>query len=194
MKTNNSSQRTKNVITTAGVFLAAALVIVLSIVFALNASTTIESVEPVNTVSKPVVEKYSIPVENYTLGKAASIDKLVYMPSLNMWKTHNGVDFAAAEGSKVNAAYSGKVTAVETSALDGTTVTVSQSDGLTAIYKSLSSSSVKVGDKVANGAQIGVVGTMISETEAGAHLHFELKKDGKFVDPLDYIDVEGAAK
>ncbi len=194
MKSYNSNQKRKNVITTVAVFAAAVLVIVLSIVFALSARPQSTSAEPVNTASKPVVEKYSAPVENYTLGKAASIDKLVYMPSLNMWKTHNGVDFAAAEGSKVTAAYSGKVTAVETSALDGTTVTVSQGDGLTAVYKSLSSASVKVGDKVSNGATIGVVGTMISETEAGTHLHFELKKDGKFVDPLDYIDVEGAAK
>ncbi|MFR6641535.1 MAG: hypothetical protein ACLUSP_09615 [Christensenellales bacterium] len=39
---------------------------------------------------------YSLPVADGTL-RAASIDSLTYMPSLNMWKTHNGVDFAASE-------------------------------------------------------------------------------------------------
>ena len=138
-------------------------------------------------VSKPT-EEFSLPSSEYTVLKDASIDKLVYMPSLNMWKTHNGIDIAMAKDSAVKSVYSGKVKKVEQSTLEGVVVTVELSNGMVAVYKSLSSASVKEGDKVANGATIGIVGTMLSENDAGTHLHLELKKDGNYVNPTDYID------
>lgn len=198
MKTYNSSSsmRKKNVITVVAVLSLSALVIGLSIFFAVSSSKNEQSNTPtvdVIDVVKPV-EAYSVPVSSYTIVKEASIDKLVYMPSLNMWKTHNGVDFAVSEGSQVGAVFSGTVKSVEQSTLEGVTVTVEQANGMTAIYKSLSESAVKVGDKVENGSLIGLAGTMLSENDIGVHLHLELKKDGKYVNPLEYIDVSGSVK
>lgn len=198
MKTYNSSSSTtkKNVITIVTVLSLSALVIGLSIFFAVTSSKN----EQINTptgevvdVVKPI-ETYSVPVNSYTIAKEASIDKLVYMSSLNMWKTHNGVDFAVSEGATVSAVFSGTVKSVEQSTLEGVTVTVEQANGMTAIYKSLSDSAVKVGDKVENGSLIGSAGTMLSENDMGVHLHLELKKDGKYVNPLEYIDVSGSVK
>lgn len=198
MKTYNSSSsmRKKNVVTVVAVLSLSALVIGLSIFFAVSSSKNEQSNTPtvdVIDVVKPV-EAYSVPVSSYTIVKEASIDKLVYMPSLNMWKTHNGVDFAVSEASQVGAVFSGTVKSVEQSTLEGVTVTVEQANGMTAIYKSLSESAVKVGDKVENGSLIGLAGTMLSENDIGVHLHLELKKDGKYVNPLEYIDVSGSVK
>ncbi len=178
----------------ASVAVAALVIVGLSVFFAVMANrNSIKADAPVVDVAKPV-EQYSIPVADYTVAASPSIDKLVYMSSLNLWKTHNGVDLAAKEGSAVTAAYSGKVSKVEQSTLDGIVVTIVQNDGLTAIYRSLSSASVKEGDLVANGDTVGVVGTMLSESDLGTHLHFELKKDGKYVDPLSYLDMTGTDK
>ena len=56
--------------------------------------------------------KFGLPVENGTVIREAALDTLVYMPPLNMWKSHNGVDFAAAENAPVLAVADGKVVSV----------------------------------------------------------------------------------
>ena len=66
-------------------------------------------------------------------------------------------------------------------------VTIEQSDGLTAIYKSLSADTlVEEGDAVTTGTPIGYVSdSMTSEQNDGAHLHLEMKDaDGGYVDPM----------
>lgn len=186
MKRYKSVNR-KNIISLVAVLAFSIAVIGLTVGFATNANTSKSADAPVLEVSKPT-EEFSLPSSEYTVLKDASIDKLVYMPSLNMWKTHNGIDIAMAKDSEVKSVYSGKVKKVEQSTLEGVVVTVELSNGMVAVYKSLSSASVKEGDKVANGATIGIVGTMLSENDAGTHLHLELKKDGNYVNPTDYID------
>jgi murein DD-endopeptidase MepM/ murein hydrolase activator NlpD len=42
---------------------------------------------------------------------------------------------------------------------------------------------------VDNGAVIGTAGTMLSESDIGVHLHLELKKDGKYVNPAEYLNI-----
>lgn len=186
MKKYKGQLSKKNIISIAAVLVFSVAVVGLTIGFATTANTSPID-PPVVEVVKPVQENFSLPTDEYTVFKDASIDKLVYMSSLNMWKTHNGIDISMAEGSAVKSVYSGKVKKVEQSTLDGIVVTVELSNGMVAVYKSLSSATVKEGDTVANGAQIGVVGTMLSESDAGTHLHLELKKDGRYVNPADYI-------
>jgi murein DD-endopeptidase MepM/ murein hydrolase activator NlpD len=101
---------------------------------------------------------------------------------------HHGVDFDVDEGSKVYAAEDGQV--VSTS---GNEVRIKHDKGIETRYKYFKDISVKVGDKVKRGQQIGTSG---SGTEgapglSGDHLHFELwvdqKNDGNLVntDPKD---------
>lgn len=139
-------------------------------------------------------ESYVMPVSEYTAGQQFS-DKLVFNQTLKQWRTHNGVDFIAAKDSEVKAVYGGEVTSVENTTLEGTVVTVKQTDGITAIYKSLGSDvKVEAGQTVKAGDVIGYVSeTMVTEKSEGAHLHLEMKKDGKYVDPLEYLP-EGADK
>ncbi len=136
------------------------------------------------------VTKFTLPVENGTVIREAALETLVYMPALNMWKTHSGVDFAAGENSPVMVITDGTVTSVEETTLEGVVVSVSHADGMTSVYKSLSSASVAVGDNVSGGRPIGVAGTMLIEKTDGIHLHLEMTVNGELVDPLLYLDAE----
>lgn len=193
MKTNSSKISKKNILSMLAVLVFAVAVMGITIGFASSTNSSQKVDAPVLDVAKPV-ESFSLPAEKYTVLKEASIDKLVYMPSLNMWKTHNGIDIGVAEKTEIKSVFSGKVKKVEQSTLEGVVVTVELSNGMTAIYKSLSSASVKEGDKIENGAVVGVVGTMLSESDLGNHLHLELKKDGKFVNPAQYLSIAGDNK
>lgn len=134
--------------------------------------------------------KFDLPVENGTVIREAALDTLVYMPSLNMWKSHNGVDFAAAENAPVLAVADGKVVSVEETTLEGIVVSIEHKDGIVSVYKSLSSASVKAGDEVTLGSSIGVAGTMLTEASDNVHVHLEMTVNGEIVNPLEYIDAE----
>lgn len=140
---------------------------------------------PVDNPPKPT---YTVPLETYTLGKSASLDKLIYSATLNQWRTHNGVDLIAAAGSDVKCIFAGKVESVKTTTLEGTVVTVSHGDGLVSIYKGLDGVTVKEGDSVTGGYVLGKVAeNMMIEQRDGAHLHLEMQKDGKYVNPAEYL-------
>ena len=188
MKSYNSKLNKKNIASIIALLVFAVAVVGITIGFASTANKAQNVDAPVLDVNKPV-ETFSLPASEYTILKDASIDKLVYMPSLNMWKTHNGIDIGVKENTEIKSVFSGKVAKVEQSALEGVVVTVDLSNGMVAIYKSLASTSLKEGDKVDNGAVVGVAGTMLSESDLGVHLHLELKKDGKYVDPVEFISI-----
>ena len=188
MKSYNSKLNKKNIASIIALLVFAVAVVGITIGFASTANKAQNVDAPVLDVNKPV-ETFSLPASEYTVLKDASIDKLVYMPSLNMWKTHNGIDIGVKENTEIKSVFSGKVAKVEQSALEGVVVTVDLSNGMVAIYKSLASTSLKEGDKVDNGAVVGVAGTMLSESDLGGHLHLELKKDGKYVNPVEFISI-----
>ena len=105
------------------------------------------------------------------------------------WATHQAIDYKTEKGEAVKAVYDGEVTSVSTSTLKGTTVVIKHDDGLESSYSLLENVKVKAGDKVKKGDVIGYVGdTGIFETADGTHLHFELRKDGKLVDPELFSD------
>lgn len=151
-------------------------------------TTGTEVTDPVTT--KPVT--YSLPFGKYTVARNASLDSLVYMPAINMWKTHNGVDFLPGEDDGVRVMADGKVTSVGQTTLEGFVVTVDHGDGLVSYYKSLSGASVKEGDTVKSGDVIGKAGSMMTETDIGKHVHLEITQNGKLVDPLDYLDTDAS--
>lgn len=153
--------------------------------------------ENVNNIIPPSGEqeqKYVMPLDEYEMGKDFS-DKVVYNQTLKQWRTHNGVDFLTEAGAKVVAIMGGKVKSVENTTLEGTVITIEQTDGITAIYKSLSED-VKVaeGDDVSSGDELGSVAqNMATERKEGTHLHLEMKKDGEYLSPLEYLP-DGADK
>ncbi len=153
-------------------------------------------VEPGNTepTNPPVVDvdgdtlKFGLPVSNATVMRETSLTALVPMPG--MWRSHNGVDFAAASGEEVKSIAKGTVTNVQESTLEGIIVTVDHGNGIVSYYKSLEKATVKAGDTVELGSTIGVAGTMMTEIHDDAHVHLEMSVNGELVDPLLYVDAE----
>lgn len=120
---------------------------------------------------------------------AFSVDQLVYNPTLEDWRIHDGLDIAAEEGTSVLAASSGTVLSVKDDALMGTTVTLEHDGGYQTTYASLQAGpAVKAGDSVSAGQIIGAVGTAPVEAARGPHLHFSVEKDGDAVDPEEYLN------
>jgi len=97
---------------------------------------------------------------------------------------HQGIDFAPGYGTKVSAAIAGTVTLVGYDGELGYTVIISDGKHIETIYGHMipGSATVSVGDEVVVGQTIGKVGD--SGVSTGAHLHFGLKWDGRFIDPL----------
>jgi peptidoglycan hydrolase FlgJ len=100
---------------------------------------------------------------------------------------HSGIDIAAAEGSDVKAATSGKVVISRQMEGYGNIVAVDNGQGIVTIYAHNEKNLVKVGDQVDKGSLIAKVGSTGRST--GAHLHFEVRKDGKKIDPLAFLGV-----
>ena len=121
---------------------------------------------------------------------AFSVDQLVYNATLEDWRTHDGVDIAAAEGDPVLAACAGTVLSVAEDPLMGTTVVIGHSGGYETTYANLQSAPpVAEGTAVSAGQTIGAVGTTAAaESAQGAHLHFTVAKDGEAVDPETFLN------
>ncbi len=99
---------------------------------------------------------------------------------------HNGIDFAAPYGTPVYAAAEGTVILSGWYGEYGRCVILQHSDGSQTVYAHNSSLSVKVGQHVLQGELIAKVGSTGNST--GNHLHFELRVNGTFLNPLLYID------
>ncbi|MEW5822558.1 MAG: M23 family metallopeptidase [Cyanobacteriota bacterium] len=102
-------------------------------------------------------------------------------------RMHNGIDIAAGAGTRVNSMKQGKVVFAGKQGGYGNLVIIDHGNGLTTRYAHLSSINVRVGDTIAAGQHIGGVGTTGNST--GNHLHFEVRENGKAVNPRNYINV-----
>ena len=119
-----------------------------------------------------------------------SMEQLAFNETTRDWRTHDGVDLAAAEGAPVRAACAGTVTAVFDDELYGTTVVIGHEDGYTTHYQNLAAMpTVSAGDKVRAGDVIGSVGrTALLEVGQEPHLHFAVHRNGQPVDPEGFVD------
>ena len=116
---------------------------------------------------------------------------MVFNSTLGRFSSHTAIDFFAPEGTEVLAVYDGKIVSVETTLLKGTTVVIDHGDGLVTVYNSLADGdSVAVGQTVKQGDVIGTVSVSNrQESGSGAHLHFEVKENGEFIDPAKYLEI-----
>ena len=144
-----------------------------------------EPAEPVAAVAPRIVLP---PLTGETVA-AFSADALQYNDTLADWRTHEGVDIAAAEGAEVCAACAGTVESVTVNDLLGSTVVLDHGGGSRTVYASLAPEPpVKAGDSIRAGQVIGKVGnSSLSETALGPHLHFAVLQDEEPVDPLDFL-------
>ncbi len=120
--------------------------------------------------------------------------ELVKSKTLNVWKTHDGVDIAGALDEKVKSMTSGTVTKVYEDQMLGACVIIDHGNGLEGYYCNLSKDiPISEGQKVSAGTIIGMVGdTAESEISEPSHLHFAVKKNGEWIDPIALISGEGS--
>lgn len=98
---------------------------------------------------------------------------------------HSGIDIAGDIGDPVYAAMDGVVTASEQMGARGKYIIIEHANGLETWYMHLNGMKVSSGDKVSKGEQIGMLGNTGRST--GPHLHFQVVKQNKVVNPLKYV-------
>lgn len=128
---------------------------------------------------------YMLPVSGEILTQFSG-GELVKDPTMGDWRTHDGIDIKAAAATPVKAAGSGKISKIYRDGMWGNVVEITHADGVTSIYCGLNDEMpVKAGDSVEIGQTIGSVAEKITaEVALEPHLHFAMKKDGGFVDPM----------
>lgn len=100
--------------------------------------------------------------------------------------TNNGIDIAVAVGTAVKAADDGEVVFADRYSGQGNLVIIDHKNGFFTVYAYNSSISVAVGTKVTKGQEIARSGSTGSALEPS--LHFELRKDGKSINPMSYLE------
>ena len=101
---------------------------------------------------------------------------------------HKGVDLAGKEGSKVISVASGVVTWASDRYGYGNLVEVNHGNGYVTRYGHNKETLVKVGDKVAKGDDLALMGSTGRST--GPHVHFEVLYNGRTKDPVKYINAQ----
>lgn len=97
---------------------------------------------------------------------------------------HRGADFAAPRGARVRAANDGIVRLAERLPLSGNAVMIDHGVGILTTYFHMSRLNVRVGQRVHRGDVIGLVGS--SGVATGPHLHWGLRTNGVYIDPLPW--------
>ena len=106
-------------------------------------------------------------------------------PLMGTKKLHAGIDIGASTGDAVYAAASGVVSISEYSSSAGNYIMINHGGGLTTVYMHNSKLLVSVGTQVKKGQKIALAGSTGWST--GAHLHFGVRKNGTYVNPIPYL-------
>lgn len=135
------------------------------------------------TASRNLGGRFAWPVPGYS--RITSDYGTRVHPVLKVKKLHTGVDVGAPSGAKVVAAEAGTVIIAGWFGAYGNTVVVDHGNNTSTLYGHLSAVSVKVGEQVTRGQQVGKVGSTGLST--GSHLHFEVRINGDPTNPWDYL-------
>lgn len=108
-------------------------------------------------------------------------------PYTKSTKMHKGIDIEAGQGASIKAAAAGEVMDAAYEKTLGNYIKIQHDASTSTVYAHCSQLIAKKGQKVKQGDIIAKVGSTGQST--GAHLHFEIWKDGKAVNPLGYIKV-----
>jgi len=104
-------------------------------------------------------------------------------------KFHTGIDLRGQEGTPILAAESGVVRSAGTRGGYGNAVEIDHGNGVSTLYGHASELGVTPGEHVEKGQQIGEVG--MTGRATGPHLHFEVRVEGKPVDPKGALKAYG---
>ncbi len=133
--------------------------------------------------------KYGLPLENASVSCGY---EFAFDETLDRYAVHQGMDFEGKAGDKVLAVLDGTVTKVVTNhVLNENYVTITHKDGVTSTYKYIvAKEGLKEGATVKRGDVIGEIAAAGGmEMSQGEHLHFEMRANGKTVDPDTYLEI-----
>ncbi len=154
--------------------------------------TKVETNSNTNTQNNVVETKKEItfvkPTEGDVICEYAK-DNLIYSETLKEWITHTAIDIKADKTSVIKASADGIVKSIVNDPRYGLTVVIEHDDGYETVYANLLTAEfVVAGEEVTQGQTIGTVGNTASfESSMECHLHFELIKDGEYLDPAIYL-------
>lgn len=153
-----------------------------------TASSTTENTNT-KTESSSNEVKFVAPLKGEVIREFAK-DSLVYSDTLEEWITHTGVDVKADKTSVVKASAKGTVSAIKNDPRYGLTVIVEHEGGYNSVYANLLTAEFVVeGESVEEGQTIGTVGNSSSfEIADEYHLHFEIIKDGEYLNPVNLVE------
>ena len=132
-----------------------------------------------------------IPVENFDHGKLMSGFGTRINPFHKGKYYHDGIDLAAIRGTNVLAAGDGRVVLIKRSELQagyGNYVEIDHGYGFVTRYANLGEITVRIGQKIQKGQAIAMMG--MSGGSIAPHVHYEVIKNGKNINPVNVI-VEG---
>ena len=126
-------------------------------------------------------------VNNFVLKKPVKggITTSGFGDTISRTASHNGHDWAVNTGTKVRAAAEGVVELAYFSESYGYNILINHNNGFKTRYAHLSKVKVSKGEKVEQSQVIALSGSTGFST--GPHLHFEVVKDGKRVNPIEYV-------
>ncbi|MCX8129235.1 MAG: M23 family metallopeptidase [Clostridia bacterium] len=146
-----------------------------------------QSAEDTDELIEAVKEKHSFTTP--VLGTVTSGFGMRIHPAFKNESFHTGIDIEAEKGVPIKAALDGNVIEAGSSKVYGKYIKVEHGDGIVTLYGHCSQLLVKKGQKVAKGKTIAKVGN--TGVAVGTHLHFEVWKEGKPLDPSEFIEVPG---
>ena len=128
------------------------------------------------------------PTDGEIIGEFAK-DNLIYSETLKEWITHTAVDIKADKTSVIKSSADGIVKSIVNDPRYGLTVIIEHDDGYETVYSNLLTAEFVVeGEEVSQGQTIGTAGNTASfESGMDCHLHFELLKNGEYLDPTIYL-------
>lgn len=148
--------------------------------------TEVKEEQPIKEVKKEIT--FVKPTDGEIIGEFAN-ENLIYSETLKEWITHTAIDIKADKTSVIKSAADGIVRSIVNDPRYGLTVIVEHDDGYETVYSNLLTAEFVVeGEEIKQGQTIGTAGNTASfESNMECHLHFELLKNGEYLNPAIYL-------
>lgn len=161
----------------------------------ITSSTLIEDVEPVisetKKIKRPYIEEDVKILQNFyenTSDKKVQENSLIFYE--NTYLQNSGIDYGKENVFDVYSIYDGTIVNIEENDILGSIIEIEHSNNLIASYQCLGNIKVKENDTVTVGEIIATSGTCNISKNLGNHLHLEISKEGKMINPESIYDKE----
>ena len=161
----------------------------------ITSSTLTEDVEPVisetKKIKRPYIEEDVKILQNFydnTSDKKVQENSLIFYE--NTYLQNSGIDYGKENVFDVYSIYDGTIVNIEENDILGSIIEIEHSNNLIASYQCLGNIKVKENDTVTVGEIIATSGTCNISKNLGNHLHLEISKEGKMINPESIYDKE----